>query len=64
MTEKERKKLCYIIALAIRTKPSYIYIERINEVTEKEREVYVTYKGFRYGALVCGNLVLRTWRVI
>ncbi|MBQ3506791.1 MAG: hypothetical protein IJA89_08495 [Clostridia bacterium] len=64
MTETERKKITYQISLVLRVKPSSIYIERIETVSDKENKIFITCKGVPYGALMCGDLVLYTWRVV
>ena len=64
MTETERKKWSYQIATVLRTKPMYLYIERVEQVSESEKNVFVTYKGNKIGALMRRDEVIRTWRVI
>lgn len=64
MTESERKRYSHLIALVLGTKARYLWIERLESVNERETRVFLTYKGNRFGALVCQDTVLQTWRVV
>ena len=65
LTEEEKRKLRYRIAVIQRTKPQYVYVEtQAEEVNEHDKKVYATVKYYRVGVLVRDGHIIQTWRVI
>lgn len=63
MTMEEERKLRYKISLLLSTKPSYVYIEKTEELTDNKRRVFVNVRGYSYGVLMDGERIEQTWRV-
>jgi len=65
LTEEEKKKYRYLIAVIQRTKPQYVYVETEAEaVNAEERKVYAMVKDYRVGVLVRENSIVQSWRVV
>lgn len=63
LTETDKRQIRYQIAQLLRTRPNYIYIDRV-EATDKpnEKKVYVVYKDYyRYGGLVREGSIVQIW---
>lgn len=63
MTMEEERKLRHRIALLLSTKPSYVYIEKTEELKDKKRHVYANVNGYKYGVLMDGDRIEQMWRV-
>ena len=60
MTATEERKIKYEISLAERTKPMYVDIERVDELGNNERKVFVKVKGFKRTVYMRGYDILAT----
>ena len=54
MRAEEERKIKHELSLLFRTKPMYIVLERIHELGNDERKVFITVKGFKYTVYMCG----------
>ena len=65
LTEEEKKKYRYLIAVIQRTKPQYVYVDTEAEtVNAEERKVFATVKNYRVGVLARDNCIVQSWRVV
>lgn len=64
MTMTEEKKIRFLIALNQRTKPSNVYVEKEELLTDNKRKVYAKVKHYRVGVTLDGERITESWRVI
>lgn len=60
MIVTEERKLKREIALVASTKPMFVEIERIYELGNDERKVFVKIRGFKYTVFMRGDFVWAT----
>ena len=65
LTEEEKRKYRYLIALVQRTKTQYVYVDtEAEEINAQERKIFATVKNYRVGVLVRNDQIVQSWRVI